>query len=51
MEYGQITAFDNNFRYQVFFKTYVPSYLIVNSIATFLSVYNIIKLSNSFLLP
>ena len=39
--HGQITDFDNNFKYQVFFKTYFPSYLIVDSIATFLLVYNI----------
>ena len=36
MQNGQMTNFDNNFKYEVFFKTYFPSYLIVNKIATFL---------------
>ena len=47
---SQITDSDNNFKYKVFYKTYFPSYLIVNSIATFLLIYNITQFSNSFLL-
>ena len=49
MQNGHMTDFANNFKYQVFFKTYFPSCLIVNTIATFLLVYNITKLSSSFL--